>query len=170
MRSRTNLALETLSSIFQGLEGGFAVFSAILAGLIFLNKDQKVLITTGVIGILVSAFNSSVVRFNTEHFNDEADGREKKSAWKNYYFPAILEFLMYVLVCLFLLIPLFVFDSINNAIIACCVLTIIFLFIVGCYRGYIVRGKLLRDGYELAFSGLAIILVGAMSGFVLSSI
>lgn len=158
----------TFLSLFEGLEGGFAIFSGILIGMIFTVSSRDILIATGLVGIVVSGFNSSAIKYTSEHYYDELDGREKRNAFKNYFAPALFEFLVYVSVCLLLLLPLLFMPSTKQGVIVCAILTVLVLFLAGYYRGWVLRSKPLRDGYELAASGLAIMAVGAIAGFGIS--
>ena len=76
LRHRTH-PLGPLLSFIDGLEGGFAIFAGIVAGLSFTNIDRRTLIVTALIGITVNAVNAATIRYSTEHYYDELDGHEK---------------------------------------------------------------------------------------------
>ena len=156
-------------SVLEGIEGGFAIFTGIIAGLSFQVKNHDLLLLTGLITILVSAFNSSEVRYSSQHYLDELDGIEKRNKFKYYTLPALTEFGVYLLVSIVVLLPLAFTESTFWAIIACSLLTLTVLFAAGFYRGWLLKTHPMRDAFELAGFGLAIILVGAISGFVLSN-
>lgn len=155
-------------SILEGVEGGFAIFTSIIAGLSFQAIDRRVLVASGLIGLIVSAFNSSVVRYSNQHYCDELDGVEKRHKFKNYALPAFVEFAAYAIVSIILLLPLILADSIINGVIACAFITVVVLFALGYYRGWLMRTHPMRDALELSLSGAAIIAVGVFAGYFLS--
>lgn len=157
-------------SILEGVEGGFAVFVGIITGLYFQNISHDLLIITGVIGLVVNAFNSSAVRYASQHYTDELDGREKRSKFHAYFVPAFVEFLTYTVVSFVAVIPLLLLKDSATAIICTIILTLVILFIAGAYRGKVLGRHAVRDGFELAGLGVAIILVGAGAGWAIATI
>ena len=157
-------------SILEGVEGGFAIFIGIVAGLYFQQIAHDLLIVTGVIGLIVNAFNSSAVRYATQHYLDELDGHEKRHKFRAYVVPSLVEFLTYAIVSFVAVIPLLVLDDSSTAILLTIGLTLIILFLAGAYRGHLLGRHTIRDGLELAGLGIAIILVGAGSGWLIASI
>lgn len=155
-------------SILEGIEGGFAIFVGIIAGLYFQNIDHDLLIVTGVIGLVVNAFNSSAVRYASEHYIDELDGHEKRDKLRAYFIPAFVEFVTYALVSLIAVIPLLLIQDSLTAIISSIAITLVILFLAGHYRGRLLGRHAVRDGIELAGIGVAIIIVGALAGWALS--
>jgi VIT1/CCC1 family predicted Fe2+/Mn2+ transporter len=162
------LGANNFLSVLEGIEGGFAVFVGIIAGLYFQNVPHDLLIVTGVIGLIVNAFNASAVRYASEHYTDELDGREKRHKVRAYFVPALVEFLTYGLVSLVVVIPLLLIRNSLLAILLTVALTITMLFCAGAYRGKLMGRHLVRDGVELASIGVAIILVGATAGSLLA--
>ena len=77
-RHITNIPLgaEKFLAVFEGLEGGFAIGAGVLAGLSFAGLDRKILLMTAVVSIIVNGFNSSAVKYSSEHYIDELDGHE----------------------------------------------------------------------------------------------
>lgn len=155
-------------SVLEGIEGGFAIFTGIVAGLSFQVQNHRLLVITGLISILVSGFNSSTVRYSTQHYLDELDGVEKRNKFHNYTLPALVEFLAYFLVSLIVLLPLVFIQSTLVAVMACIALTLSILFAAGYYRGWLLKTHPVKDAFELSLIGLAIISVGAASGYLLS--
>lgn len=156
-------------SVLEGIEGGFAISAGVVAGLSFANiTDRRILLTTAAISILVNGFNASAVKYSSEHYEDELDGREKHNPWQAYFVPAAIEFVIYFVGCLLTLLPLLLFDGIYVAVAWCSGLTLAVLLAAGMWRGYLLRAKPLRDGLELALLGLLIIVIGAAAGFMLS--
>ncbi|MEO5499526.1 MAG: VIT1/CCC1 transporter family protein [Candidatus Saccharimonadales bacterium] len=157
-------------SVLEGIEGGFAIFVGIVAGLYFQNISHDLLIVIGLISLIVNAFNSSAVRYASEHYIDELDGREKRNKIKAYFMPALAEFVTYAIVSLIAVLPLLLIADSLVAISLTIALTIIILFGAGWYRGDLLGRHAVRDGIELSSLGLAIILVGTTAGWLLSKI
>ena len=155
-------------SVLEGIEGGFAISAGIVAGLSFAAVDRRLLLITAGISILVNGFNASAIKYSSEHYADELDGHEKRDVVRSYLVPAIIEFMMYLAVCLLTLIPLFIMPSIFHAVAWCVAITLTVLFAAGAYRGEVLQTRPLRDGLELMLLGGLIVAVGATAGFVLS--
>ena len=155
-------------SILEGIEGGFAVFVGIVIGLYFQNVSHDLLVVTGLIGIIVSAFNSSAVRYTSEHYLDELDGHEKRTPVKSYLFPALIEFATYAFVSLIAVLPLIFLRNTLLAISLSVLLTIGILFCAGSYKGSLLGRHAIRDGIEMSLLGVAIILAGAVSGWIIA--
>lgn len=169
-RRHIPLGADNFLSVLEGIEGGFAIFVGIIAGLYFQNISHDLLVIAGVIGLTVNAFNSSAVRYATEHYMDELDGREKRNKIKAYFVPAFIEFLTYSLVSFIAVLPLLFIADTFTAITLTILLTLVILFTAGWYRGALLGHHALRDGLELAGLGIAIILVGTTAGWVIASI
>jgi VIT1/CCC1 family predicted Fe2+/Mn2+ transporter len=169
-RQHIPLGADNFLSILEGIEGGFAIFVGIVAGLYFQNVDHNLLIATGIIGIVVNAFNSSAVRYASEHYTDELDGREKRSKFHAYFIPAFIEFVTYAVVSLIAVMPLLLIQDSRQAIGLTIAMTVIILFIAGWYRGNLMGRHAIRDGLEVSGLGFAIILVGTISGWLLSQL
>lgn len=155
-------------SLLEGLQGGFAIFTGIIAGLSFQVQNRELLIVTGLISVIVSAFNSSAIRYTTQHYVDELDGHEKRHKFRNYAWPAIFEFIVYLLVSVVVLLPLLFINSVPVAITISALITVSVLFIAGYYRGWLLRTHPYKDGFELALLGATIILIGAFSGYIVT--
>lgn len=168
MRRHIPLGADNFLSVLEGIEGGFAIFVGIIAGLYFQNISHELLIITGVIGLIVNAFNSSAVRYASEHYVDELDGREKRDKFRAYFVPAFVEFITYAFVSLIAVIPLLVISDSFTAITLTIIITELILFLAGHYRGRLLGRHAVRDGLELSGIGLAIILVGTTAGWLLS--
>lgn len=168
MRQHIPLGADNFLSVLEGIEGGFAIFVGIIAGLYFQHISHDLLIATGIIGIVVNAFNSSAVRYTSEHYMDELDGHEKRRKFRAYFVPAFIEFVTYALVSLIAVVPLLLVSDSFTAIIFAILTTILILFLAGFYRGRLFGRHAMRDGLELAGIGVAIISVGAIAGWLLS--
>ena len=167
-KQKLPLGSENFLSILEGIEGGFAIFTGIIVGLSFGLADRDLLLITGVIGIVVNAFNSSAVRYSSEHYLDELDGHETKQPVHAYLVPAVVEFLSYALVSGVVILPLLFVHPLKLAVATCVVLTLAVLFAAGFYRGtLLMRKHRLRDAIELSMLGGLIIFVGGLSGWLL---
>lgn len=170
-RRRVPLGANNFLSVLEGVEGGFAIFAGIVVGLSFEQVPRELLIMTAAIGIVVNAFNSSAVRFASEHYLDELDGHEKHHWAKSYLVPALVEFLSYLVVSLIALLPLVIIGDLTTAIISSVIVTLVILFLAGLYRGtLLMRRRAIRDGLEIAGLGLLIIMIGGVSGWVISQL
>jgi len=168
MRRHIPLGADNFLSVLEGIEGGFAIFVGIVAGLYFQHISHDLLIVTGVISLIVNAFNSSSVRYASEHYVDELDGHEKRDKFRAYFVPAFIEFVTYALVSLIAVIPLLLIHDSLQAITLTIAITVLILFLAGHYRGRLLGRHAMRDGLELAGIGIAIILVGTIAGWLLS--
>ncbi len=169
-RKHIPFGADNFLSILEGIEGGFAIFAGIVVGLYFQNVSRELLITTAIISLVVSAFNSSAVRYSTEHYMDELDGHEKRDKVKAYFIPSLIEFATYALVSLIAATPLLIVQDTFTAIVLTCLTTILLLFTAGWYRGRLFGHHAVRDGFELAGLGAAIIIIGMVSGWILANI
>ena len=157
-----------LLGFIDGLEGGFAIFAGIVVGLSFATTNRSVLIVTALIGIMVNAVNAATIRYSTEHYVDELDGHEKRSSIKNYLFPAIVEFLLYVLVSVVAIVPLLTVSSLPVAIIIMVSICLVILFAAGAIRGATLGKHPIKDGIELTVGGSIMIIFGALAGWLLT--
>ena len=168
-RKSVPLGAPNFLSIFEGVEGGFAIFAGIVLGLSFGHAGRNVLIVTAIISIVVNAINSSVVRFSSEHYIDELDGRENHNWIRSYLFPAAVEFVVYMIVSVVSLLPLLLIDDLWTAVISMCAVTVVILFAAGFYRGRLLLRRGLKDGVEMVLGGLAIMLAGLGAGWALTT-
>lgn len=164
------LGADNFLSVLEGIEGGFAIFIGIVAGLYFQNISHDLLIVTGVIGLIVNAFNSSAVRYASQHYVDELDGHEKRHKFRAYFIPALVEFLTYLVVSLLAVVPLVLIHDSFVAISLTIVFTMVILFLAGWYRGHLLGRHEIRDGLELAGLGISIILVGTFAGWIIAGV
>ena len=168
LRHRTHPYGAVLSFI-DGLEGGFAIFAGIVAGLSFSSIDKSVLIITALIGITVNAVNAATIRYSTEHYYDELDGHEKRSAFHYYFLPSVIEFVIYMIVSCLSLIPLLFINELTLAVIVMVITCCIILFLAGAVRGLFLGGHLwFRDGCEIMLGGIVMIIIGTLAGWVLA--
>lgn len=160
---------ELFLSLIEGLEGGFAIFAGIVIGLYLNGAAQIVLIATALISIAVNAVNAATIRYSTEHYLDELDGHER-SAYRHYFVPAMVEFIVYLGISSIAIIPLLIAPTTELGIIVMIMTCLAILFIGGFIRGQRFRRHKWRDGFELAFGGSIIIVIGAVAGWILSII
>lgn len=161
---------EYFLAALEGIEGGFAIGASIVVALGMAGLNRHLLLATAIVSIIVNGFNSASVKYSSEHYLDELDGREKKSAFRTYFIPSFIEFICYLILSFVSVLPLLLVREISTAIIASVTLTVLLLFLAGYVRAYMVRAGRFRDGIETAVLGLGIILVGLVSGIVLHSL
>lgn len=164
------LGTQRFLAAFEGLEGGFAIGTSIVIALSFADLSREVLLLTAIIGIVVSGFNNASVKYSSEHYLDELDGREKRSAVRTYFVPALIEFISYLVISFVAVLPLIFIASTALAISISVVLTLGILFVAGYWRAYMLQMPRLRDGLELTLLGGGILLVGLISGYITSII
>lgn len=164
------LGTQRFLAAFEGIEGGFAVGASIVLALAISGMDRRLLLTTALVSIIVSGFNSASVKYSSEHYLDELDGREKRSATNHYLIPAVIEFVCYLLLSLLSVLPLIFIDNIATAVGLTVVATLVLLFAAGVWRGFMVRMNGLRDGVETVVLGVGIIAVGFVSGLIVNSL
>lgn len=157
-------------AVIEGLEGGFAISASIITGLHFSNMSHHILIMTVIVSILVNGFNAASVKYSSEHYLDELDGREKKNRFYHYWMPALIEFFIYLTISLFAIIPLLIIPNTTIAVIVLSIITLVILFAAGWWRGYTVRLHPWKDATETCLLGAAIITVGALTGWLVYTI
>ena len=164
------LGSQRFLAAFEGIEGGFAIGTSIVVALALAGMDKHLLLTTAIVSIIVNGFNSSSVKYSSEHYLDELDGREKKSAFRHYFVPSLIEFVCYFMISFLAVVPLLVIDDVKVGVLISIVVTLILLFAAGFLRGYMLRMSGLRDGIETLILGLGIISVGVISGVIVHSL
>ena len=152
---------------FEGIEGGFAIGASMVAGLSLAGMERPVLITTAVVSVMVSGFNAAAVKYSSEHYLDELDGREKTKAFRAYFIPAAIEFVSYFAISFISILPLLLLKDLPLAVNLSVAMTLIILFAAGWWRGFLLRLHPVRDGTETCILGACIILVGVISGLVI---
>lgn len=173
-RRRRNLKIplgtQRFLAAFEGIEGGFAVGASILVALSIAGLDKEILLMTVVVSIVVSGFNSASVKYSSEHYLDELDGREKRDTFRHYFIPSAIEFLCYVILSLFCVLPILVIPSQTLAVVATVAVTLLLLFCAGAWRGYVLRMNIIKDGIETASLGFGITAIGLISGIIVNSL
>ncbi len=170
MKHRIPLGTERFLSVFEGIEGGFAIGAGVIAGMSFVSLDRNVLLATALVSVIVNGYNSASVKYSSEHYIDELDGREKKHPFKHYLSPALWQFISYMVISVVSLIPLFVMGNIPHAVLYSCLITIAILLVAGYYRAYLLNMPRWRDALEIATLGLGIIIIGFTSGWIIHGI
>lgn len=154
----------------EGIEGGFAIGASVIVALSIAGLDRNLLIISAIVTIIVSGFNSASVKYSSEHYLDELDGREKKSAFKHYFVPALIEFICYALLSFVSVVPLLLISTIWVAVVTSVIITILLMFVAGLWRGYMLHMKPFRDGFETVAIGSCIIIIGFLSGLLVNSL
>lgn len=160
------LGAQRFLAAFEGFEGGFAIGTSIVVALAFSTNDRRVLLLTAIISIIVNGFNNASVKYSSEHYLDELDGRETRHPLDRYFAPAFVEFLSYFAISFLTVVPLIVIADLTTAIIVSVILTVVLLFAAGYWRAYMLRMPRLRDAVETMLLGGGIIVVGVISGVV----
>lgn len=155
---------------FEGIEGGFAIGASIIVALSFAGIDRHLLFVTALVSIIVSGFNSASVKYSSEHYLDELDGREKKSGFRHYFIPSFVEFVCYFAISFVSVLPLIFVNDTIIAVLMSVVVTLTLLFLAGFLRGFMLHSNGFRDGIETIVLGMGIVLVGLISGFVINSL
>lgn len=158
---------QRLLALLEGLEGGFAIGASIIVGLSFANLERRVLIISAAIGILVSGFNSAVVKYSSEHYHDELDGKEEKDSFIYYFIPAAIELLSYIGIGAVTLLPLIFIPDLYLGMALCCLFTLAMLFVAGYWRGFLMKLHPAKDGLEMLLLGTGIIMMGVITGYLL---
>jgi hypothetical protein len=167
---RLPLAPQRLLAALEGVEGGFAIGASIIVALAIAGLNKELLIMTAVISIIVTGFNSASVKYSSEHYLDELDGREKRNPFKHYLVPAAIEFICYVGFSLVVVLPVVLLQSTQTAVLVSTASTLGVLFAAGVWRGYVLHMNGMRDGLETMLLGAGIITIGAISGLIVSSL
>ena len=171
-RRQTNIPLgaQRFLAAFEGIEGGFAIGTSIVVALSVGGLSNRLLLITAIVSIVVNGFNTASVKYSSEHYLDELDGREKKSALTQYFIPALIEFVSYFAISFVSVIPLIVLHNTVLAVSISVVITLVILFLAGFLRAYMLQLPRWRDAWETTLLGLGIILVGLVSGYIVHSL
>lgn len=164
------LGAQKFLAAFEGFEGGFAIGSSIVVALMFSGLDQRTLVVTAIITIIVNGFNNASVKYSSEHYLDELDGRENRSPFNAYFIPSFIEFVSYFAISFISIVPLLIMQNIVYAVVWSVIITVITLAAAGWWRGYMLNMPRWRDAIETAVLGTGIILVGALSGWILNAL
>ena len=167
---RLPMGTQRFLAAFEGIEGGFAVGTSIVVALAIAGMDRHLLLTTAIVSVIVSGFNSSSVKYSSEHYLDELDGKEKKSAFKHYFIPSFVEFVCYFLISFLSVVPLLLIEPTSLAVIISVSVTLLLLFAAGYLRGFMLHMNGVRDGFEILLLGGGIISVGIISGLIVNSL
>ncbi len=161
------LGAQRFLAAFEGFEGGFAIGTSIIVALAFAGTDRHLLLVTAIISVIVNGFNNASVKYSSEHYLDELDGREKKSAFRHYFIPSFIEFVCYFAISFVSIVPLLFITDTFQAIALSIMITLIILFSAGYWRGYMLQMSRWRDAVETSLLGIGIILVGVLSGYAI---
>lgn len=171
-RRQINVPLGTqrFLAAFEGFEGGFAIGASIVVALSFAYPSRHVLLVTAIITIIVNGFNNASVKYSSEHYLDELDGRETRNPFKRYFIPSFIEFLSYFAISFLSIIPLALVEDTLTAILLSVAITLVILFGAGYWRAYMLRMPRWRDALETTVLGAGIIMVGLVSGYVVHAL
>ncbi len=164
------MSAQRFLAAFEGFEGGFAIGASIVVALAFTDLPRHALLVTGIISIIVNGFNNASVKYSSEHYLDELDGREKQSKFSHYFMPAFIEFISYFAISFISIIPLFILGNTILAIVWCVIVTLTLLALAGWWRAYMLGMPRMRDALETTLLGAGIILVGVISGYIMRNL
>lgn len=162
----TSFATTRFLAAFEGIEGGFAIGASIVIALGLAGLDRHLLLVTAIVSIAVNGFNTASVKYSSEHYLDQLDGREKSSKFRYYFLPAMIEFVCYFAISFVFVIPLLFISAIPIAIGISIFITLVILYVAGYWRAYMIDMPRHRDALETMLLGLGIIVVGVCSGFL----
>lgn len=166
-KNKLPLEREYFLSLFSGVESGLATTSAIVAGLVASGtRETSDLVTIAVISFAVQAFNGAVGRFSAEHTNDEIDDIEDVEGYRKPVIDAILQFAAHVSFSLIILLPFAYIESVFAATGVMVFVTFSLMFSAGAIKGFIVHNKVKRDGTEMVYMAILVIIVGTLAGLV----
>lgn len=164
------LGAQRFLAAFEGIEGGFAIGASIVVALSIAGLERDLLLATAMVSIIVSGFNSASVKYSSEHYLDQLDGKEKMSRLRHYLIPSLIEFVCYLVLSFISVLPLLLINDIATAVCISVVATVLLLFLAGVWRGYMLHMNVIRDGIETALLGAGIISIGLLSGLVVNSL
>lgn len=163
---RIPLGAQRFLAAFEGFEGGFAIGTSIVIALSFATNSRHVLLLTAVISIIVNGFNNASLKYSSEHYLDQLDGRETRHPLDRYFAPALVEFLSYFAISFLTVAPLIFIQDLKIAIAVSTILTLVLLFAAGYWRAYMLHMPRLRDACETMLLGGGILIVGVVSGMI----
>lgn len=158
---------EYFMSLLSGFEGGLATTSAIAAGLMITTSDIPIVITTATISFIVQAFNGAISKFSTEHTNDEIDHEDVLLGYKKPVITASLQFIAHVTMGVIVLLPIIYIEDAATAITISILTTLLLLFLLGAYKGFVVGKKPMPEAWGQIVLGLLIICAGMAAGYLL---
>lgn len=159
---------ERFMAWFAGSEGGLATTTAIIAGLMVTSTKLEAIVVTAIISFMVQGFNGSIGLFSAQRTADEI---EREDSFKGYRQPAVsafLHFAWHVLMSILVLLPVLLVPDAFKATTYSILITLTLLFMIGAFKGKIVKRNPIRDGLELVVLGSMVISVGLLAGIVLS--
>lgn len=169
VRLPANLDRQYFTAMLSGSEGGLSTTTAIISGLMISTDQPDLVVLSAVISFLVQAFNSAIGRFSAEHTDQELDSRRK---WLDYGQPArdaFLQFATHLIMSTLVLLPIALVADATRAVVYSIAITLLFLFIIGWYKGRLAKTSSWRDAFELVVLGSLVISVGITAGLVLSA-
>ncbi len=155
-------------ALFSGFEGGLATTSAIAAGLLIFTDEIVIVTTTATISFIVQAFNGAISRFSAEHTNDEIDHEDILHGYKKPIINAFLQFSAHITMGIIVLLPIIYMENTTEAMFISVGATLLLLFFLGAYKGYVVGKGALGDALEQVGLGMLIIAAGILAGSLLS--
>lgn len=166
-KNKLPLEREHFLSLFSGVESGLATTSAIVAGLVASGtREVSDLVTIAIISFAVQAFNGAVGRFSSEHTNDEIDDIEDEEGYKKPIIDAVLQFIAHIGFSLLILIPFAYISNVFGATAIMVTLTFTLMFSAGAVKGVLVHNEVKKDGTEMVYMAILVIIVGTLAGWI----
>lgn len=159
---------EYFMALFSGFEGGLATTSAIAAGLLITTENVTIVITTASISFIVQAFNGAIGKFSADRTTDEIDNEDMLLGYKKPTINAILQFVAHTVMGVIVLLPIIYLDDTTLAMLTSISITLVLLFLLGGYKGYVVGKEPLPEASEQVALGALIICVGVIAGYLLN--
>jgi VIT1/CCC1 family predicted Fe2+/Mn2+ transporter len=154
-------------ALFSGFEGGLATTAAIAAGLLVTTAELTIVITTATISFIVQAFNGAIGKFSSERTTDELDHEDVLHGYKKPVINASLQFSAHVVMGIIVLLPIIYITDQTNAMIVSIAVTLLLLFILGGYKGFVVGKRALPEALQQVGLGAMIIIAGVLAGILL---
>ena len=146
------LSRQYFTAMLAGWEGGLSTTTAIIAGLLVSTDKPHLVVIIAVISFLVQAFNGAIGRFSAEQTDQELDSRRKLFTYVQPAKDAIIQFLAHITVSILVILPIVLIPDVAKALSLSIGITLIFLYLIGWYKGRLAKTNGVRDGMELMIS------------------
>ena len=159
---------ELFLSIIAGSEAGIATTAAIIVGLTIGTNDRELVIISGLISIIIQAFNSALTTIVTSHTLDEIERNRDMDSLFRPFTQAGLQFLTHITAGLVVLLPMLYVQTLELAMLSTVGIALVLLLWIGLFVGRIVRHTPLRNSIQSLVLGMLIIIGGFLAGFIIN--
>lgn len=153
-------------STFSGLEAGVATTTAIILGLIISGESIHVVTTAAYVALSVQAFNSAVNRYVSLRTSIEIDN-QNDSEIKRPLINAITQFASHIVASSMPILPLFFLSDRTSIALASIGMSVVTLSLAGIIQGLFLKVQAKQNLKEIVLTGMMIVLVGSLAGFLL---